>query len=79
MRTTFRIFTALTLLTLTLFAEARQKPTEIAEPTSQIQKPWDHGKLQVSDNQRFLQHADGTPFFWLGETAWLMPQRLKRD
>ena len=50
-----------------------------AEPTSQIQKPWDHGEVQVSDNQRFLQHADGTPYFWLGETAWLMPQRLKRD
>lgn len=28
MRTTFRLFTALTLLTLTLFADARQKPTE---------------------------------------------------
>lgn len=22
---------------------------------------------------------DGTPFFWLGETAWLMPQRLHRE
>ena len=32
-------------------------------------KPWEHGKLQVSANQRFLQHEDGTPFFWLGETA----------
>ena len=43
------------------------------------QKPWEHGRLQVSDNQRFLQHADGTPFFWLGETAWLMPERLNRE
>ena len=42
-------------------------------------KPWEHGKLQVSANQRFLQHEDGTPFFWLGETAWLMPQRLNRE
>ena len=44
-----------------------------------LQKPWTHGQLQVSDNQRFLQHADGTPFFLLGETAWLMPQRLNRE
>ena len=43
------------------------------------QQPWEHGRLRVSDNQRFLQHEDGTPFFWLGETAWLMPQRLNRD
>ena len=29
-----------------------------------------HGPIQVSDNGRFLQHADGTPFFWLADTAW---------
>lgn len=41
--------------------------------------PWDHGKLDVSPDGRSLQHADGTPFFWLGDTAWLMPQKLNRD
>jgi len=35
--------------------------------------------LKVSENQRFLQTADGKPFFWLGETAWLMPERLNRE
>jgi len=43
------------------------------------EKPWNHGRLTVSDNHRFLMHQDGTPFFWQGETAWLMPQRLNRD
>lgn len=47
--------------------------------TDAQQKPWEHGRLIVSDNQRFLQHEDGAPFFWLGETAWLMPQRLNRE
>ncbi|MBO7379046.1 MAG: DUF4038 domain-containing protein, partial [Bacteroidales bacterium] len=42
-------------------------------------KPWSHGNLQVSENQRYLQHADGTPFFWLGETGWLLPENLNRD
>ncbi|HKI45403.1 MAG TPA: glycoside hydrolase family 140 protein [Balneolales bacterium] len=41
-------------------------------------KPWSHGQLEVSANGRFLQHTDGTPFFWLGDTAWLMFQRLNR-
>ncbi|NDV79714.1 glycoside hydrolase family 140 protein [Dysgonomonas sp. 511] len=41
--------------------------------------PWDNGKLKVSDNKRFLQHENGTPFFWLGETAWLLPSRSNRD
>ncbi len=42
-------------------------------------KPWNHGPLVVSDNGLYLQHTDGTPFFWLGDTGWLLPQRLDRD
>jgi hypothetical protein len=41
--------------------------------------PWQHGPLQVSENHLFLQHRDGTPFYYQGETAWLMPERLNRD
>ncbi|MCW1735474.1 DUF4038 domain-containing protein, partial [Anaerorudis cellulosivorans] len=29
-----------------------------------------HGRLKVSDNRRFLVFEDGTPFFYLGDTAW---------
>jgi len=43
------------------------------------ERPWDNGKLRVSDNKRFLQHENGTPFFWLGETAWLLPCRSDRN
>lgn len=32
--------------------------------------------LKVSDNHRFLVKADGTPFFWLGDTAWELFHRL---
>ena len=42
-------------------------------------QPWSHGALKVSDNHRYLQHADGTPFFWLGDTGWLLPERLSRE
>ena len=38
-----------------------------------------HGPLEVSANRRFLQHADGTPFFWLGDTAWELFHRLTRE
>lgn len=29
-----------------------------------------HGFLRVSENGRYFDHADGTPFFWLGDTWW---------
>lgn len=29
-----------------------------------------HGALRVSKTGTYLEHADGTPFFWLGDTAW---------
>ncbi|HTE32425.1 MAG TPA: DUF4038 domain-containing protein, partial [Chryseolinea sp.] len=38
-----------------------------------------HGRLKVSTNGRYLEHEDGTPFFWLGDTAWELFHRLTRD
>ena len=35
--------------------------------------------LRVSENQRFLVKTDGTPFFWLGDTAWELFHRLNRE
>lgn len=36
-------------------------------------------RLAVSENKRFLVQADGTPFFWLGDTAWELFHRLSRE
>lgn len=30
-----------------------------------------HGPIQVADDKRHFAHADGTPFFWLGDTWWM--------
>lgn len=30
-----------------------------------------HGPLKLSSNRRFMEHRDGTPFFWLGDTWWM--------
>lgn len=40
---------------------------------------WSHGKLKVSDNHLYLQFEDGTPFFWLADTGWLLPERTNRE
>lgn len=29
-----------------------------------------HGSVRVSSGGRYLEHADGTPFLWIGDTAW---------
>lgn len=33
-------------------------------------------QLQVSANGHFLQYADGTPFFYLADTAWMLVNKL---
>ena len=29
-----------------------------------------HGSIRVAKDRRHFEHADGTPFFWLGDTWW---------
>jgi hypothetical protein len=38
-----------------------------------------HGPVQLSTNRRYLTHADGTPFLWIGDTAWNGPLRSKPE
>lgn len=38
-----------------------------------------HGKLRVSANHRYLEFTDGTPFFYLADTAWELFHRLNKD
>ncbi|HKJ41952.1 MAG TPA: DUF4038 domain-containing protein, partial [Sunxiuqinia sp.] len=35
--------------------------------------------LKVSDNGHYLMDSDGNPFFWLGDTGWLLFTKLNRD
>ena len=35
--------------------------------------------LKISENKRFLSDEDGNPFFWLGDTGWLLFSKLDRE
>jgi hypothetical protein len=35
--------------------------------------------LKISSNKRFFQTADGKPFFWLGDTGWLLFIKCNRE
>src|SRR3954462_5350609 len=36
-------------------------------------------RLKVSNNRRFIVNDDGSPFFYLGDTAWELFHRLNRE
>jgi Protein of unknown function (DUF4038)/Putative collagen-binding domain of a collagenase len=40
------------------------------------QTGWNHGRLKVTADKRYLQFEDGTPFFYLGDTGWELFHRL---
>ena len=50
-----------------------------AASSSSLVKPWTNGRLMVSANHRYLQFENGQPFFLLGDTGWLLPERLDRS
>ncbi len=43
-----------------------------------MMKFWEYGPLQVSGNQRYLENG-GRPFFWMGDTAWLLFQQCTEE
>ena len=43
-----------------ILADAATADTELAK----------HGFVMVEQGQRYYEYADGTPFFWLGDTHW---------
>ena len=66
-----KIVASICMLTLTVFMSYGQwkgKPVDFSQ-----------GKIKVSDNKRFLQHENGAPFFYLGDTAWELFHRLNRE
>jgi hypothetical protein len=36
-------------------------------------------KLKISDNGRFIVTENGDPFFWLGDTGWLLFTKMNRE
>ncbi len=43
------------------------------------QENWPNGRLTVTPDGHYLQYENGTPFFWLGDTAWELFHRLTKE
>lgn len=69
------------LLSLMIIGCTLHTSVQAQAPTPQASAPsvdLSHGDLKVSANARYLVHADGTPFFYLADTAWELFHCLDR-
>ncbi len=53
----------------------QQRGTVVVAPYSGEGVLYRRGFLKVSENRRYLVYGDGTPFLWMGDTAWAVPQK----
>ena len=67
---------AVTCLSLILFASGLI--AQIDDPMGGAPQPKKMFHLEVMDNNRYLQMENGTPFFYLGDTAWELFHRLDK-
>lgn len=44
-----------------------------------LAQPIQNKRLKISSNQRFFTDGKGNPFFWLGDTGWLLFSKLNRE
>jgi hypothetical protein len=71
MRFRLYFFSALILLPVVLCGQVRKNSWSNQDRESIL--------LRVSSNGRYLEYYDGTPFLWLGDTAWELFHRLSRE
>ena len=55
-----------------VFANAMKDNKEGTKVSSQKKQTSKLQRLKVSENKRFLVKEDGSPFFWMGDTAWTL-------
>lgn len=63
------------VLLLTVFLSFQSCRGQMMNPTTSAQT----GRLTISTDQRHIVYADGSPFFYLGDTAWELFHRTTRE
>jgi hypothetical protein len=54
------------------------RPPEEPSPDT-AERPWSRGRLVTTTDGHYFVHTDGTPFFWLGDTAWEIARLFTRE
>ena len=71
------VFYKITFILL-LFTTACKNEKPISQKEQNHEKEETLVPIQIADNAHYFQQKDGDPFFWLGDTAWLMFSKLDR-
>ncbi len=56
-----------------------QRGTVDVKPYRGSNPLYGRGYFKVSPNKRYLTYGDGTPYLWIGDTAWAAPMNAKID
>ncbi len=57
----------------------RQQGTIQVTPYDGSNPLYQRGYIRISADSRYLEHNDGTPFLWIGDTAWAAPMNATFD
>lgn len=71
----------LILLSALVFAACKNgnENKEVDNTGQEAEETTGISELEISENNRYFQTEDGEPFFWLGDTGWLLFRMLDRD
>lgn len=71
----------LILLSALVFAACKNgnENKEVDNTGQEAEETTGISNLEISENNRYFQTEDGEPFFWLGDTGWLLFRMLDRD
>ena len=47
--------------------------------TAEVKKEKELSNLRVGEGKRYFETSDSAPFFWLGDTGWLLFVKLDRE
>ncbi|MDR3109338.1 MAG: glycoside hydrolase family 140 protein [Planctomycetaceae bacterium] len=75
----FTLFTLLFAVSVFVQTVSAQEIPQNMQPISGLSWDFSHGKLRVSDDHRSIICEDGTPFLYLGDTAWELLHRLTKE
>ena len=63
----------------TIACKNEKRDTSLQDENQEVKEKEELPQLEISDNDRYFVTEEGEPFFWLGDTGWLLFGKLNRE